>query len=193
MTNAEGPHILEPVHAAGDEADGKRWSYRLVVFLRVMAAISLRFSERLITRFSVRATLLTGLTLVAAGLALFARAPVAGDYPIDVLPSALLIGTGVGVAFPALAALAMSDATPSDAGLASGLINTTTQVGAAVGLAVLATLSAARERVLVGRGDAAMTAAAGGYRLGFLVAAALVAVAVVIAVTVPRRTTGTPG
>ncbi|GAA4632053.1 DHA2 family efflux MFS transporter permease subunit [Actinoallomurus vinaceus] len=153
----------------------------------VMATVSLRFAERLITAFSVRATLLSGLTLAAVGLALFARAPVNGVYLVDVLPSVVLIGTGVGVAFPALAALAMSDATPSDAGLASGLINTTTQVGAAVGLAVLATLSAAHGRTLAGHGASAVAAAAGGYRLGFVVAAALVAIAVLIAVTVPHR------
>jgi EmrB/QacA subfamily drug resistance transporter len=154
----------------------------------VMAVISVRYAERLITRFSVRATLLTGLTLVAAGLAYFARAPLGGDFLVDVLPADLLIGAGVGVAFPALAGLSMSDATPSDAGLASGLISTTTQVGAAVGLAVLATLSAARGRTLAAHGESTVAAAAGGYRLGFIVAAALVAVAVLIAVTVPRRT-----
>jgi hypothetical protein len=88
----------------------------------VMGTLSLRYSERLITRFGARAMLLPGLALIAAGLAWFARVPAEGTYVIDVLPSAILLGTGVGVAFPALATLAMSGATPSDAGLASGLV-----------------------------------------------------------------------
>jgi MFS family permease len=117
--------------------------------------------------------------VVAAGLALFARVPVNGDYLTDVLPSAVLLGAGAGISFPALATLAMSGATPSDAGLASGLINTTTQVGAAVGLAVLATLSGARTDHLLREGASTAGALTDGYRLGFLVAAALVAAALV--------------
>jgi hypothetical protein len=152
----------------------------------VMGALSLRYSDRLITRFGARATLLPGLVLIAAGLALFARVPVDGGYLADVLPSTLLIGTGVGVSFPALATLAMSGATDADAGLASGLVNTTVQVGAAVGLAVLATLSATRSAALSVHGAPVGVALTGGYRYALLVGAALVAVAVVAAVTVVR-------
>src|SRR4051812_7037564 len=108
----------------------------------VMGGLSLFYAERLITRFGARRTLVPGLGLVAAGLLLFTRAPVDGSYVTDVLPVLLLIGTGVALCFPALMTLAMSGATPSDAGLASGLVNTTVQVGGAVGLAVLATLAA---------------------------------------------------
>jgi MFS family permease len=97
-------------------------------------------------RFGAKTTLLPGLVLIAAGLALFAQVPVDGTYVSDVLPSMILLGTGVGTAFPALTTLAMSGATQRDAGLASGLVNTTMQVGAALGLAVLATLSATRSR-----------------------------------------------
>jgi EmrB/QacA subfamily drug resistance transporter len=150
----------------------------------VMGGLSLRYSERLMTRFGPQRVLLPGLGLIAAGLALFARVPVDGHYLTDVLPSALLLGTGVGVAFPALATLAMSGATGEDAGLASGLINTTTQVGAAVGLAVLATLSDARTSEFLRDGVPAAAAMTGGYRLGFLIAAALVAVAIAVAVPV---------
>jgi fucose permease len=108
----------------------------------VMGTLSVRYSERLIMRFGARTTLLPGLVLIAAGLALFARVPVDGNYVTDVLPSMILLGIGVGTSFPALTTLAMSGATQSDAGLASGLVNTTMEVGAAMGLAVLATLSA---------------------------------------------------
>jgi EmrB/QacA subfamily drug resistance transporter len=158
----------------------------------VMGTLSLRYSERLITRFGARAMLLPGLALVAAGLAWFARVPAEGTYAIDVLPSAILLGTGIGVAFPALAALAMSGATPSDAGLASGLVNTTSQVGAAVGLAVLATVSATRTGSLVADGVPAVAALTGGYRLAFVVSVALVLAAVVVAVTVVRPDSNAP-
>jgi EmrB/QacA subfamily drug resistance transporter len=155
----------------------------------VMGALSLRYSERLITRFGARALLLPGLVLVAAGLALFARVPVHGSYLSDVLPSMILMGTGVGVAFPGLATLAMSGATERDAGLASGLVNTTTQVGAALGLALLATLSATRSAGLVKAGAPAAVALTGGYRLALLVGAGLVVLAIVVVLTTMRRPT----
>ena len=155
----------------------------------VMGTLSVRYSERLVMRFGARTTLLPGLVLIAAGLALFVRVPVEGNYWIDVLPSMILVGTGVGTAFPALAALAMSGATPSDAGLASGLVNTTVQVGAAVGLAVLATVSATRSEGLIGKGESTAAALTDGYHLAFLIGAVLVAIAIAVAVTVlePER------
>jgi EmrB/QacA subfamily drug resistance transporter len=150
----------------------------------VMGTLSIRYSERLVTRFGARATLVPGLVLVAAGLALFARAPVHGDYLTHVLPVMLLLGAGAGVAFPALMSLAMSGATRSDAGLASGLVNTTAQIGGAVGLAVLATLSASRSDDLVASGTSTAAALTSGYHLAFLIAAALVALSVVVALVV---------
>jgi EmrB/QacA subfamily drug resistance transporter len=152
----------------------------------VIATLSLRYSERLIMRFGARTILVPGLVLIAAGLGLVARVPVDGNYLTDVLPAMLLMGIGIGVSFPALATLAMSGATRRDAGLASGLVNTTTQVGAALGLAVLATLSATRSQQLTGRGEATAAALTGGYRLAFLIAAALVVAAIAVAVTVLR-------
>jgi EmrB/QacA subfamily drug resistance transporter len=155
----------------------------------VLGTLSLRYSQPLIMRLGARTTLLPGLLLIAAGLVLVARVPVHGSYLRDLLPSMLLLGSGIGVAFPALATLAMSGATSHDAGLASGLVNTTTQVGAALGLAVLATLSATRSQHLIGAGAATATALTGGYRLAFLIAAGLVAAAIAVAVTVlqPQR------
>jgi MFS family permease len=135
-------------------------------------------------RFGARRTLLPGLVLIAAGLALFARAPVEGNYLIDVLPSTILLGTGVGTSFPALMTLGMSGATQRDAGLASGLVNTTVQVGAAVGLAVLATLSATRSEDLIANGELTAAALTEGYQLAFWLGAALVVVAIAVAVTV---------
>src|SRR3954447_16915824 len=110
----------------------------------VMGTLSLRYSEALIMRFGAQRLLVPGLGLIAAGLGLFARVPVHGTYVADLLPALVLIGAGAAVCFPALMTLAMSGATPQDAGLASGLVNTTVQVGGPLGLAVLATLSATR-------------------------------------------------
>ena len=152
----------------------------------VMGTLSVRYSERVSMRFGTRRTLLPGLALIAAGLALFARVPVDGDYVTDLLPSTILLGAGIGTSFPALMTLAMSGATPSDAGLASGLVNTTVQVGAAVGLAVLATLSATRSESLIENGEFTAAALTDGYQLAFLIGAALVVVAIVVAVTVLR-------
>jgi fucose permease len=149
-----------------------------------MGGLSLVYAEKLITRFGARRTLVPGLGLVAAGLLLFTRAPVVGSYVIDVLPTMLLIGTGVALAFPALMTLAMSGATPSDAGLASGLVNTTVQVGGALGLAVLATLAATETGSRRAAGERVAAALNGGYHLAYLIGAGLVLVAMAVALTV---------
>ncbi|MGI8594050.1 MAG: MFS transporter [Solirubrobacteraceae bacterium] len=152
----------------------------------VMGTISLRYTERLSMRFGARATLLPGVVSIAAGLLLFARTPVDGSYVIDVAPAVVLIGLGAGLSFPSLMTLAMSGATQSDAGLASGLINATVQVGGAIGLAVLATISAERTAGLRVDGESAATALNSGYHLAYLVGAVLVTAAFVVAVTVLR-------
>ena len=123
------------------------------------ALLSMRFTEPLISRFGAYRTLLPGVVLIGVGLAWFVRAPLDGTYVIDVLPTTLLLGIGAGLCFPALMTLAMSGATPEDAGLASGLVNTSAQVGGAIGLAVLATLSASRTESLAAAGDDAASAA----------------------------------
>ncbi len=150
----------------------------------VMGGLSLRYSERLISRFGARPTVIAGMALIAAGLAWFARVPVHGVYLRDVLPSMVLLGLGGGAAFPALAALAMADAGPDDAGLASGVFSTTAEVGSALGLAVLATLSASRYQLLRDHGMSDVTAQTSGYRLAFVVAALLVVAALVVAATI---------
>ena len=155
----------------------------------LMGTLSVRYTDRLVMRFGARKMVLAGLALFAAGLALFTQAPVDGDYVIHVLPVMVLLGTGAGLCFPALMTLAMSGATPEDAGLASGLINTTAQVGGALGLAVLATLSASRSSGLIGTGESTVAALTSGYHLAFGIGATLVLVAIVVAVTVlqPER------
>jgi EmrB/QacA subfamily drug resistance transporter len=152
----------------------------------VMGTLSLGFSERLIMRFGPRRTLIPGLVLIAAALLLLARTPVDGVYASDLLPPMLLIGVGIGTSFPSLMTLAMSGATKSDAGLASGVVNTSAQVGGAIGLAVLATLASGRTDNLLGDGVSNDAALNSGYHLAYVVGAGLVAVALLIAVFVLR-------
>ena len=152
----------------------------------VMGTLSLGFAERLIMGFGPRTTLIGGLVSATAGLLLFTRAPVDGSWATDVLPVMLLLGTGAGLAFPALMTLAMSGATQSDSGLASGLVNTTTQVGGAVGLAVLATLATERTDGLLADGASSAAALNSGYHLAYLIGALLTGVAIVLAVCVLR-------
>jgi EmrB/QacA subfamily drug resistance transporter len=151
-----------------------------------IGALSLEFSARLTTRFGARAVLLPGLSLILVGLVLFARVPIDANYLADLLPVMVLIGIGGGVSFPALMTLAMSGATPSDAGLASGLVNTTAQVGGALGLAVLATVATSRTELLLADGYNTAAALTGGYQLAFGIGAGLTIVAIVLAATVLR-------
>jgi EmrB/QacA subfamily drug resistance transporter len=150
----------------------------------VMATLSLKYTERLATRFGARTTLIPGLVLIAAGLAWFARVPADGQYWTDVFPSMIVMGAGVGTAFPALMTLSMSGATPQDAGLASGLVNTTMQVGGALGLAVLATLAATRTDHATAAGHSHTSALLSGFHLAFVIGALLVVASLVIAVVV---------
>jgi EmrB/QacA subfamily drug resistance transporter len=151
-----------------------------------IAILSLGFSARLITRFGAKATLLPGLVLVAAGLVLFRAAPVKAHYLSDLLPVMILIGVGAGLAFPSLMTLAMSAATPEDSGLASGLVNTTQQVGGALGLAVLATLSTNRTNTLHAHGPSLASSLTSGYHLAFTIGAALVIAAIGLAIVLLR-------
>jgi EmrB/QacA subfamily drug resistance transporter len=152
----------------------------------VMGGLSLGFSEKLIMRFGPRTTLIPGVCLVVVALLLFARTPVDGNYLTDLLPPFLLIGVGVGTSFPAIMTLAMSGATPEDAGLASGLVNTSMQVGGSIGLAVLATLSTERTNALLADGEAQLEALNAGYHVAYLIGAGLAAVAAAIAIFVLR-------
>jgi EmrB/QacA subfamily drug resistance transporter len=148
--------------------------------------LSVDLSARLTTRLGARAVLLTGLTLVLGGLVLFMRVPIDADYVVDLLPAMLLVGIGGGLSFPAMMTLAMSGATPSDAGLASGLVGTTAQAGGALGLAVLATLATSHTERLVAGGQDIAAALTGGYQLAFGISAAFVTVAIVVAALLLR-------
>jgi EmrB/QacA subfamily drug resistance transporter len=150
----------------------------------IMGTLTGRYSEPLITRFGARRLLFPGLGLVTGGLVLFTRAPVDANYFVDVLPVLVLLGGGIGICFPALMTIAMSGATRSDAGLASGLVNTSAQVGGALGLAVLATLSTERSDSLEAAGHSTASALTSGYHLAFWIAAGLVVAAIAVAAVV---------
>jgi EmrB/QacA subfamily drug resistance transporter len=147
-----------------------------------IATLSLGFAARLIMRFGARPTLVTGTALAAVSLILYRGAPVHAHYVSDVLPTMVLLGVGAGLAFPSLMTIAMSSATPEDAGIASGLVNTTQQVGGALGLAVLATLSSTRSNTLLSQGDSLASSLTSGYHLAFTIGAVLIVIATALAV-----------
>jgi MFS family permease len=155
----------------------------------VMGAMSLRLAAPVTARLGMRTTVIIGLALIVAGLLLFARTPIHGSYLADVLPATVLFGAGAGLSVPSLATLAMSAATPDDAGLASGLMNTTIQVGGAIGLSVLATLAAGRTDAMTQRHVGPTVALNTGYHLAYLVAAALTTAAIVVAARALRPIT----
>jgi EmrB/QacA subfamily drug resistance transporter len=160
-----------------------------LAFLPVSLGIgvfSLGASARFVTRFGARAVLVPSLVLMTTALLWLVRAPVQANYLVDVLPSMALVGIGGGLGFPALVSLAMAEATPGDAGIASGLVNTTRQVGGALGLAVLAAMSSARTSVQLAIGDAPNVALTTGFHLAFGIAAGLTVAAIVVTVVLVR-------
>ncbi|WP_443058007.1 MFS transporter [Streptomyces sp. KLMMK] len=155
----------------------------------VIGAVSLGVSARLNARFGERNVLLTGLVLLVGVLGLLTRVPGRADqadYLTDLLP-VMLLAAGFGLALPALTSLAMSGAKEEDAGLASGLFNTTQQIGMALGVAVLSTLAASRTESLTAAGRPAAEALTSGYHLAFAVGAGLLVTALAVALTVLRR------
>jgi EmrB/QacA subfamily drug resistance transporter len=152
----------------------------------IMAVFSLGLSAKLVLRYGIRLPLGTGLALAAVGLVLFARAPVDGSFAVDVLPSMILLGLGAGMAFNPVLLAAMSDVSPNEAGLASGVVNTSFMMGGALGLAVLASVAASRTDNLLASGDGELAALTGGYNLAFLVGAIFALTAAVLGATLLR-------
>ena len=146
----------------------------------IMAAFSLGLSAKIVMRLGIRSPLAIGLLLAAIGLALFARAPAGGNFALDVLPGMLLLGLGAGIAFNPVLLAAMSDVKPEESGLASGVVNTSFMMGGALGLAVLASVAAARTSNLLASGADAIAALNGGYHLAFLIGALFAATAALL-------------
>jgi EmrB/QacA subfamily drug resistance transporter len=134
----------------------------------IMAAFSIGLSAKIVMRFGIRKPIAVGLSFAAVGLLLFVRAPVDGSFVTDVLPSMLLLGIGAGMALNPVLLAAMGDVEPSEAGLASGLVNTSFMMGGALGLAVLASVAASRTQALRLAGHGELSALTGGYHLAFV-------------------------
>jgi MFS family permease len=158
----------------------------------LIAAVSLGVAGRLVARFGARRVLLSGQLLLVLGLLLLTGAPT-GRYLLDLLPAFALLGPGAGLALPAVTTVIMSDAGPDDAGLVSGLANTSQQVGGALGVAVLAALAAAATQAAMVAGEPAASALGYGFRLAFASAAALVGAAAAVTVGVLRAAPRGPG
>ncbi|WP_369252693.1 MFS transporter [Streptomyces sp. R41] len=206
LTSANGVQILMIAGMYGFQYIGALYLQRVLgyselltgtAFLPAPVAIGvlmLSLSARTIARFGPYRVLLAGLALITAGMALLSRVPVEGTYVADVLPPLLLLAAGFAAAMPAVTGLAMSGAAEEDAGLASGLFNTTQVVGGSLGLAVLTTLAASRTEHLIGGGEQVVAATADGYRLAFTVATGIAAAALLLAAALlrPGRATPTP-
>ena len=152
----------------------------------LMAVFSVSLSAKLVVRFGIKRPLGTGLALAGLGLLLLARAPIDGNYIVDVLPSMLLIGLGAGIAFNPMLLAAMADVRPEQAGLASGMVNTSFMLGGALGLAVLASVAAARTSEAIAAGTPTLVALTDGYHAAFVVGAAFAIVAAGLGVTALR-------
>ncbi|MBQ0852476.1 MFS transporter [Streptomyces sp. BH-SS-21] len=198
LTGANGVQILMVATMFGFQYIGALYIQRVLGYgeLRtglaflpapvLIGVLMLGLSARTIGRFGAYRVLLAGLALIVSGMGLMSRIPVSGSYVVDVLPPMLLLATGFAAAMPAVTGLAMAGVAEEDAGLASGLFNTTQVVGSSLGLAVLTTLAAGRTERLLAGGEVFAVATADGYRLAFAVAAGIAGVGLVVAAVVLR-------
>lgn len=143
----------------------------------IVGGFSLGLSARIVSRFGIRWPLSVGILIGAVGFALFARIPAEGSLFADLLPGMILLGLGVGIAVNPLLLAAMQDVAPTETGLASGIINAGSQMGGAIGIALLASVSAAHTNKLVAVGTAVPEALASGYRVAFWSASACAMIA----------------
>jgi MFS family permease len=155
----------------------------------VWGASSLVLSDKLIVRYGVKVPMIAGLMLFVIGLLLFARAPVGGSFALDVLPGMILLGFAGGITFNPILMAAMGDVAPTEAGLASGIVNTAFMMGGALGLAVLASLAASRTDSGLASGDAAATALNSGFHAAFLGGALFAVAGTVLAAVFLHPTT----
>jgi MFS family permease len=146
----------------------------------VLAALSLGVTARLVNRFGSRGPLLVGLLACGAGLALLTQAGTNASYLGSVLPAFVLFGIGAGLAFMPLLTIAMAHVPAADAGMASGIVNTSLQLSGALGVAVLGTVATDRTRSLIGAGQGQISSLLGGYHLAFTVGLGCVAAAVLV-------------
>ncbi|HSK15841.1 MAG TPA: MFS transporter [Gaiellaceae bacterium] len=157
----------------------------LAVALTVV--VSATISQGLVTRLGVKPVLTTGMTLIAIGLVYFAQVSPNGTYVGDLLPGFLLLGIGMGFSFVPISIAALAGVEGPEAGLASGLINTSQQIGGALGLALLTTVATTRTDNLLASGTPAPEALTSGFSVGFWVAAGFAVVGIILTLTVLRQ------
>ncbi len=144
-------------------------------------------AAQLVTRIGVKPVLTTGMAFLTAGLVFFTQVSVHGSYVTDLLPGFLLIGVGIGLAFVPISIAALAGVQPAEAGLASGLINTSQQIGGALGIAALATIATSRTTDQIAAGAAQSQALVDGFTAAFIVGTVIAAVGVVASLTLIRR------
>jgi EmrB/QacA subfamily drug resistance transporter len=144
-------------------------------------------AAQLVTRVGVKPVLVTGMSLLTAGLVYFTQVSVGGSYLTDLLPGFLLIGIGIGFAFVPITIAALAGVEAAEAGLASGLINTSQQIGGALGIAALSTIATSRTDDAVSSGSALPTALVDGFTGAFLAGAIIAGFGIVAALTLIRR------
>jgi EmrB/QacA subfamily drug resistance transporter len=144
-------------------------------------------AAQLVTRVGVKPVLTAGMAFLTAGLVLFTQVPVDGSYVTDLLPGFLLLGIGIGFAFVPISIAALAGVQPAEAGLASGLINTSQQIGGALGIAALSTIATSHTSDKLAQGVAAPSALVDGFTAAFLVGAIIAAAGVVASLTLIRR------
>jgi EmrB/QacA subfamily drug resistance transporter len=143
-------------------------------------------AAQLVTRVGVKPVLVVGMAFLAAGLVYFTQVSVGGSYAADLLPGFLIIAVGMGFSFVPISIAALAGVEPSEAGLASGLINTSQQVGGALGIAALSALATSTTTDRIATGAQQATALTDGFQAAFIAGAAVAIVGVVVALFVVR-------
>jgi EmrB/QacA subfamily drug resistance transporter len=144
-------------------------------------------AAQLVTRVGVKPVLVSGMTFLTAGLIFFTQVSVGGSYVTDLLPGFLLIGVGIGFSFVPITIAALAGVEPAEAGLASGLINTSQQIGGALGIAALSTIATSRTDEAVSAGTAVPSALVDGFTNAFVAGAIIAGIGIVAALTLIRR------
>jgi MFS family permease len=144
-------------------------------------------SQALVTRVGVRPVLTVGLALIAGGMLFYAQIPVHGSFAGALLPGYLLVGVGMAFAFIPVSIAALAGVESHEAGLASGLINTSQQIGGALGIAVLSSVAIAQSNDATKAGDAVPTALTSGFQAAFWVGAGIAAVGVLASLVLIRK------
>jgi EmrB/QacA subfamily drug resistance transporter len=144
-------------------------------------------AAQLVTRIGVKPVLAIGMTALTGGLLYFTQVSVGGSYAADLLPGFLLVGLGLGFSFVPVSIAALAGIEPAEAGLASGLINTSQQIGGALGIAALSTIASSRTDDAVASGTALNAALVDGFHGAFVAGVIIAALGIAAALTLIRR------